>query len=438
MYRLTVTALFCLLTPALAQRGMSFAELAQALEPYFDRSLIADLRTQLPLGAAYEIWGWDAGDFSGDGYPDLAVTVYIPQERQRRVRVYAFVDQDGFLLNVAQMTLSFLELPLEVGIAIRDTTCFVTQKHRPGLWSIRGYRYWRGYFTLWEERTLENTSHSSTELRLFYHRLEKEERRFRSDGQLIAQRRSLVVPAYHRSQRLSGGYAAEALCTTVDYILQGAYYWEGPQDLALQLRAAYDESFLYLALRVSDDAVVTGRCDSCPADFLRLWFARPRTDTTPTPTSRSGRRRTAPAPPAWDFLELTLRLGDFAEKLPQLTLHSTHGEVPPTLRNRIKAVVARRPEGYTAKLRIPLALLTATPPATGSEPLRLSCTVQVMDIDNEFRPEEATALYTSSDFVPSVPHTYAELLLIPVGQWYGESSNIFVDAIADELLQLGF
>ncbi len=401
---------------------MSFEELAGKLEAYFHPSLIADVRAQLPSGIPYEIWGWAVGDFSGDGYPDLALTVFTPKERQRRVRVYAFVDQDGFLLSVAVLPVPYLELPLEVGVDIRDTLCFVTQKHRNGLWSIRAYRYWLGNFALWEEHTLEARS----ERVLNYRWLHKQERLWTPDGRALS-RSSCVLPAYHRrQQRLFEGYAHDAVCATVDYVPRGAYYWSGPEDASFRVRAAYDERFLYLAVWVTDQSIVTGHCDTCPADMLRLWFAWARTDTA------SGRSRRHAPRTVWERLGMSLRLGDFAERPPQLTLHSQRWEelARSALWRRTKVVVSRRPEGYSAKLRIPLELLL--------EPDTLQRALELVDVDNEFRPEESSIVCTSSDFTAEAPETYAELLFLPPGQPYGEIRNTFADALAEELLQLGF
>ncbi|MCS6965436.1 MAG: hypothetical protein NZ473_01520 [Candidatus Kapabacteria bacterium] len=439
-WALLTVLLLCPCSTALAQQGTSFDELAQALEAHFDRALISDVRAQLPLGAPYEIWGWDAGDFSGDSYPDLALTVFIPQERQRRVRVYAFVDQDGFLLNVASMILPYIELPLEVGIAISDTTCFITQKHRSGVWSIRGYRYWLGNFMLWEERKLESSSKGSIELISNYRWLYKREVRFRPDGGVSAERQSVVVPVYHRRQRLFVGYPTDAVCSLVDYVPKGAYYWEGPQDASLRIRAVYDERFLYIALWVTDNELVTGRCDTCSADMLRVWFIRSKLDTTVSVASQPLRQQKASHTTSWELLGINLRIGDFAEQPPQVTLHSQQWQEiarSPSWR-RTKAVVSRRPDGYTAKLRIPLELVLGTPDTVGVTPFRLRFAAEAVDLDNEFRPEEASVVCTSSDFVVEDLNTYAELVFLPPGQWYGESRNVLADILADELLRLGF
>ncbi|MGA2298584.1 MAG: hypothetical protein ABSG15_13645, partial [FCB group bacterium] len=67
---------------------MRFAELAKKLEPYYDEDMIADIKKQLPQGSDYSIWGWDIGDYSGDGNNDLAVSIKIAGEKKRVSQVY--------------------------------------------------------------------------------------------------------------------------------------------------------------------------------------------------------------------------------------------------------------------------------------------------------------------------------------------------------------
>ncbi|MBK7185022.1 MAG: hypothetical protein IPH85_03700 [Ignavibacteria bacterium] len=73
-----------------AQSGMEFDEFARKIDPYFAEDLIADVRSSMPQGSQYRIWGWDVGDFSGDGFYDLAMSVNILGTRKRECVVYLF------------------------------------------------------------------------------------------------------------------------------------------------------------------------------------------------------------------------------------------------------------------------------------------------------------------------------------------------------------
>ncbi|MFY8161917.1 MAG: hypothetical protein ACOVNU_11350, partial [Candidatus Kapaibacteriota bacterium] len=106
------------------QAGMKFPEFAEKLEQYYDAALIADLRKSLPQ-TDYAIWGWDVGDFSGDGFTDVAFAVRIRGDKKNRVVVYLFVDIEGYLTQVGQFSYSYVELPLENGVVIKQNTCYL-------------------------------------------------------------------------------------------------------------------------------------------------------------------------------------------------------------------------------------------------------------------------------------------------------------------------
>ena len=83
-----------------AQSGMTFEEFTPKLQPYFAEELISDVKDAMPQGAEFRVWGWDVGDFTGDGYNDLALSVNILGTRKKECHVYLFGDIDGFLVKV--------------------------------------------------------------------------------------------------------------------------------------------------------------------------------------------------------------------------------------------------------------------------------------------------------------------------------------------------
>ncbi|GAB1372733.1 hypothetical protein MASR1M45_27960 [Candidatus Kapaibacterium sp.] len=144
--------LFCLILLLLsinlnAQSGVKFPELVKRLDPYFDSSLIEDVRLQLPQGSDFNIWGYDVGDYSGDGYNDLALTLRLSGDRSRKMYLYLFVDIDGFLTKVGQFTYEFLELPLEIGVVIRDDKAIVTKKNKQYDWTMDAFTFDNGALT---------------------------------------------------------------------------------------------------------------------------------------------------------------------------------------------------------------------------------------------------------------------------------------------------
>ena len=76
----------------LFSQGMSFNEFAPKLQKYFDNKLIADIQNELPSDGAYQIWGWDVGDFSGDGYYDVAFSVRYKSDKGKKIRAFMFAD----------------------------------------------------------------------------------------------------------------------------------------------------------------------------------------------------------------------------------------------------------------------------------------------------------------------------------------------------------
>ena len=118
-----LTAIAMLPLAASAQSGMSFADLSLKLAPYFDAALIADLEAAMPQGADYRVWGWDVGDFTGDGYNDVAFSINVLGTRRKECIAFLFADLEGFLVNVAQYNVPWVSIPLEVGVVIKDNTC---------------------------------------------------------------------------------------------------------------------------------------------------------------------------------------------------------------------------------------------------------------------------------------------------------------------------
>src|SRR5579883_98560 len=89
---------------ARAQEGMTFDDFVPKLSEAFNHEMIEDIRLKLPDPKTYKIWGYDAGDYSGDGYPDCALSIQILGEGEQLVHVYFFVDDEGVLKNVATLT----------------------------------------------------------------------------------------------------------------------------------------------------------------------------------------------------------------------------------------------------------------------------------------------------------------------------------------------
>lgn len=428
-----------------AQSGMEYEEFAHKLELYFDKELVGDIKQQLPQGAEYRIWGWDVGDFSGDGNNDVAFTLRLQNDKRRQVTVYLFADIDGYLNNVASYQNTFVDLPLEVGIVIKNNACYVTRKRKQFDWAIRGYRYSSGSVLLMDEFTTSRIEKFTHENYRNYQNLRNNERFIQTTNNDVAFSSDwLAIPCYPRGEQIYKGYASTAEVNTVDFVTKGAFYWTGEEDCSFTVRSAYDDNFLYMNIAVRDDAITTARCDTCPADYIDIWFdANTRDSSEGSRTfSRKGKQLSFRSAADSNIYRITVNLGDFLEKRPSVNVSSTEAEDAETQQRKavqqITKKVGLRPNGYIVKIRIPFSLLGyVKAPVEEKGITEIGCAVAVHDIDNEYRPEEESTIATSQ-LQSMNPSSFGALVLVPQDQFYGESTNIFADALVKYLGDLGF
>jgi len=426
-----------------AQSGMDFDEFKRRADPYFAEELLADVRNAMPLGASYRIWGWDVGDFSGDGVYDLAVSLHVSGSRKRECLVYMFVDVEGYLVNISKMPFPFVDLPLEVGVVIRDTSCYVTVKRKSEDWSILGYRFREGAVVLVDQFVTDRIESMGHETYRSFQSLATRERFLRKDDEAAYESEFITIPCYGRARQVFAGFVSEASVQDIDHVTDGSYWWTGDDDVSFLARMVYDDDYLYLRVHVRDSNVVTGWCDTCVADHVELHL-----DVTPAPEVGLSRyvsivNRTDVAvrhSADTGLYTILVRLGDFGDRLPRVVVRTTDDLDPTQNQSRrlIRAVAARSKDGYVVKLRVPFVLLGyQKAPIDERKPTEFGCTVAVHDVDNEFRAEEYTVIATSP-LKELDPSTYGVIRFIPDGAWYGESSNIYGEAVLNTLRELGF
>ncbi len=444
--RFIITLLLAVLaTPALlhAQSGMEFSDFKRKIEPYFAEELIEDLRNTMPQGAQYRIWGWDVGDFSGDGFYDIAFSVNILGTRKRECVVYLFIDNDGFLVNIARYPLQYVDLPLEVGVVIKEGACFVTQKRKSEAWSIKGYQYRDGAVVHFDEFVSDRMESYGHESYRNYRDLETKERFVGPKNDLAFETSYLTIPCYRRGRQVYAGYASDVTVGQIANVHDGAFYWTGPEDGSFTAKTVFDDDYLYLRIDVRDSTVVTGWCDTCAADRFEIWV-----DATP-PDPKSGSRyvlqdgdgrlkfRTESDSGLYAF---SIRIGDFADVRPTIKVRTTDDLEPQQQEavSSVRVVTALRSDGYVIKVRIPFVLLGYDRvPVDETFITELGCTLALYDVDNEFRPEEASLIATSPIGVLN-PASYGAIRFVPDTKWYGETTNIYVDAVMSYLRDLGF
>jgi hypothetical protein len=427
-----------------AQSGMSINEFQKKLEPFFANDLIADLKKQLPQGSEFSVWGWDVGDFSNDGFSDVAFTVKIRAEKQKILQVYLFVDVDGFLTKVGQFSYKYIEIPLEIGIYIKNEACYITKKRKQFHWSVTGYTFDNGTLVQLDNFTTEKINDYTRESYKNYLTLQNTEKFIPSGNELKRFYSSyLTIPSYNRGRIIYKGYSIDAESNYVEYVSKGAYYWTGTKDASFIVNSAYDEQYLYMTVKVRDDIVVPTRCDSCLGDFIEVWFDLSHNDLKDDRfiIHDEKKKLTFEEPLISGIYSFKVYPGNFYDQKAFIKELSTTDSLDADQNaaiKQIKAVSSIRPDGYELKFKIPFALfgLKETPvyPAKITE---IGCTVILHDIDNEYRLEEETVI-SSSIFDSENPLTYGLLLLIPQDMWYGDASNIYKDDILKNLFELGF
>jgi hypothetical protein len=439
----TLLMFFLPSTNAKSQAGMRFPELAKRLEPYYDADLVDDIKKQLPQGTDYSIWGWDVGDFSGDNNNDVALTIKLAGEKNKMAQVFLFVDIDGFLTRVAQFSYEYVEMPLEIGIIIRYNTCYVTKKFKQFNWVIRGFKFENGSLIFLDEFSTEKLSHYTHEKYVNYQSLQNTEKYINTTtGEKKFFADFLTIPSYYRSRQIYKGYAPFTLSDNIDYVQKGAYWWKGANDCSFTVKSSFDERYLYMTIKVIDDVITTPLCDTCPCDYVELWFDNvPRDVQGDRFIKMTGKNISFRKMTDKGLFSFKIYPGDFREKkafLKNVTTTDALFDFQKEAINRIKAVASLENGAYIIKFKIPFLVFGyESPPLKDNAYSEYGCTIIAHDIDNEFRPEEETEI-ASSVFNSSDPSSYGSLLLVPQDMWYGNTINIYRDEVLKYLIEYGF
>lgn len=437
---------------AIAQTGATFTEFSAKLEPYFAAELIEDVKAAMPQGSDFRVWSWDVGDFSGDGYNDLAFAVRLLGDKRKTMQVFLFTDEEGFLNNVEKFTVPYVELPLEVGVAIKENACYITEKQEQFHWTVRSYRYVGGSVVQVDEFTTSRANQLTRETYRNFLTLEASEKFLPiGSGDALFVKKYYTMPSYARGRQIYRGYSAGIDVHSIDYVLNGAYYWTGQEDCSFVVRTAYDEQFLYMTFNVRDDEVIPGRCDTCTADYIEIWLNSNPPEEPGKQILTEKRQKRGKAARKKEQVEpqnvadsglygIIIRPGDFLEKSPSFSIITTDDMEPQqkAASAQIKVSAAPRTGGYVVKVRIPFMLIGfQQAPVEQKEILPLGCTVVVHDSDNEFRPEEEARLATSP-LTETEASTYGTVMLIPESLWYGVATNLYSEQLLKYLSESGF
>jgi hypothetical protein len=422
---------------------MSFNEFKKRIEAYYSEDLISDIHKQLPHGTEFSIWSWDVGDYSGDGYNDLAFALKLRTERNRILQVFLFVDIDGFLTKVGQFEYKYIELPLEIGISISMNACYITNKMKQFNWEIKGYRFESGALAALDAFVTEEIGdHTYTNRRNYQSLVNSQKYTSVTSGKEEFYTSYLTIPSYTRGRVVYKGYAQNPTSSDIDYVTKGAYYWRGDEDASFSLNSAFDEEYLYMTIKARDSNVVGSRCDTCPSDYIELWIIA---SVSEYPSKRfkiiNSKQGLSFEKNNEGIYCIKFNPGDFTERKAFVkeisSTDSLDFEQSDAVKN-IRVVASLTDNGWEMKFKIPFALFGFNgAPMEKNVYSYIPCTVVLHDIDNEYRSEEETVLATSI-FDQYNPLSYGELLLVPPSKWYGESYNIYKEDVLKYLAEYGY
>lgn len=427
-----------------AQTGLTFRELKSRLSPYFPEEMIWDVQHQLPAREDYRIWGWDVGDYSGDGYPDLALCFRKASEKQRIVEVVLFVDIEGFLVAVAQFQKTFVQLPIEVGVAIKDSVCYIVNRQTQQSWSIQGYQFRNGALMLIEE--IKSIEQPQTIYRYVqnFQRLEVSEQWVeKKSGALQADTSSFILPVYQRFQILPPGLMNTVHITSVDNVPEGAFYWAGPEDCSYQYSAVYYRDYLYLLIHVVDDTLVVPRNTDDATERIEFWVEPSsfREIDLHKPITQQFREEDGGEKTESGLMIFEIFPGDFLAIQPSVRVQSLQplDSFQLEAMKDVRIAAKRTEDGYQVKIRIPFQVFGfLSSPVQEKNFTAFRAAIVVADMDNRFRPEETTKVVSSKNFDPLQPATYSVFCLIPPQMYYGEYRNLYTDVLIARLEELGF
>ena len=439
MNKIVLVFLFFLLlgSDVFSQSGVRYSDFTKRLEHYFDPELISDITNEMGR-IDFSVWSWDVGDFSGDDVNDVAFCVRRTGAKDRAMDVYLFADIDGFLTKVGQFRIDYVEIPLEVGVAIRDGAVYITQKFKQFHWKIVSYKFINGSLIKNSDYTTSRTGRLTHEIENNYVNLRNTEKYLiTSSGRTEFFVDYLTIPSYHRGRFIYKGITDTAFVNDIAFCPAGAYWWSGDNDFCYSVSSVYDDYFLYMTINVQDDSVVQPYSSILNGEAVEIWID-PTNYINSSDRFAAGRdgNITYKTMPQNDLYKIEIYAGDFVNKDPTMQLIKISGDNISSEKMDNNVITNLTDYGYNIIFKVPFSSLGTTLPVSDTM-VEWGMTVRVIDVDNEFRPERKTILQTSL-FEEGNPASFGSILFIPSNKWYGEAENIYSDKIIQALEEYGF
>jgi hypothetical protein len=420
---------------AFSEYSISFEDFKKKLNAVFSEEQFRLLRDHLPK--EFEIWGYDVGDFSGDGNLDLAISVKPKDMKENKVQVFFFVNGGSEFIEASTLQVGYFEIPIEVGFTIEHGICFMTNKEKDHHWFITGYTFHNGSFVLVDRfevgrQSIGVDNHAEIGYEVYdnYQTLASTESFFNvANGKLFLGAHYYTFPAYRTNRKPLPDFVTTLQDTSGKYFVSGKENWRGPKDLSFSAKLTYDDSALYCFVNVIDDSIVFGKPEITDGDCVDLWF-----DLSATRMNlSSGAAPNFRLQPDSNVMAMSISPGDFRANRPRvlLLLRKDPSDLQKQGIRLISVTSTKRPGGYVLQVRIPFFLFGETKP-----PSFLGFTIDVSDIDSSIGVAKKKRIATSQlrDWDPS---TFGVVRLIPERESYGEVRNLSIEKLLKRIQNVG-
>lgn len=230
------------------------------------------------------------------------------------------------------------------------------------------------------------------------------------------------IPAYYGNGSIPFGLHNPIIIDAPDDVIKGAFYWKGPQDGSIRIEECrYNDTAVTLKLTILDDSIITTVCDSCLQDKVLIHLS---------PYSMIGNLIDTMSVKKDSIYTIAL--------LPNSeTPHISHMHIQGTI-TVLPIEYHTESNGYSMIATIPLMSIPFMDSSVpNKEKYIIGCTIEAIDIDNPFRPEEHSRIVTS-DFEQGNSSTLGKLTFYPINTFDGELKSHITQQFVQTLQQLGF
>lgn len=385
---------------AAAADSLDYGRFAQVLRRHLPERLVQDIISKLPSNS--KVYGFDVGDISGDSLSDVMLSVKPDAAKQRELEILLFVRMSDRMERAATLRKRYVGEPIEVGFAVENGVCRVTQKLAEYAWNITGYTVDQLVFQesdAWNTHRVEGSGYGAYGVETVddYRTLRSTEIYYRlSDARTVLKSAYTTLPAFPVGRPVPPMLRRELAATTAHGLLSGSSSWFGDDDCSFRVVATWDSTTVTLHIAITDERI--------------LFFDATREgDHLEIHLDRSGKPRIAPNGRARSFstderISLLVAMRD-DEVPPRIEVASDVSERLALLLRQCTIERQRSSDGVQhLVLRMPREIL----PNRSAMPF----TLVYRDVDNPEHPEWVTVRATSEDFDAGQPASYGRLDLI--------------------------